>query len=166
MPMNAPKFQLQISSLWGRSGERCKVVMIKCDDANKDGFLQIFKQLNKDNILSFFPMTDYAPGCSQEQKTTIIKRINARANQYRSILIGGFCNNDDNVPMIFNDENQTNNILTRTSVTEYLSKHVKNSNGDNLFHYVYPRHNGIREVVIKLSNFLKQYHYKKWFMEN
>jgi hypothetical protein len=161
MPNNTPKFQLIISSLWGRSGERCKVVMIKCDEVNKDGFLQIFEKMNEDNILSFFPMTDYSPGCSQEQKTTIIHRINARANQYRSILIGGFCDNEDNVPMIFNDEHQTDNILTKTSVTEYLSTHVKNSNGDNLFHFVYPPHNGIREAVVKLQNFSQALSFRK-----
>jgi hypothetical protein len=33
--------------------------MIKCDEINKDGFLQIFEKLNNDNIVSFFPMTDY-----------------------------------------------------------------------------------------------------------
>jgi hypothetical protein len=161
MPNNAPKFQLCISSLWGKTGERCKVVMIKCDDINKEGFLQTFEKLNDEKILSFFPMTDYTSGCSQEQKTTIIKRINTRMAHYRSILIGGFCDNDDNVPMVFNDENQNNNILTTTGVTEYLSKCIKNSNGDNLFHHVYPPQNGMREVVVKLINFSQAISFRK-----
>jgi hypothetical protein len=153
IPPNSPKFQLQVSSLWGKSGERSKICMIKCDECNKEIMLQIFEQLNEDNTISFFPMTDFATGCTQEQKTTIIKRTNKWRAQFRSILIPGFCDDEDNVPIIYDNTNDPSNILTQTSVTEYLAHYIKNSNGDNLFTHVYPPQNGIREVIVHITNF-------------
>jgi hypothetical protein len=160
MPPNTPKFQLHISSLWGKTGERCKVCMVKCDEANKEGFLQIFEKLHEHNIIKFFPMTDYT-SCLPEQKTTIVKRINTWRAHFRSILIHGFCDNDNNVPMVYDNTNDQDNILTTTSVTDYMENYVKNSNGEKLFYYVYPPQFGIREVVVKLINYSQAASYAK-----
>jgi hypothetical protein len=135
--------------------------MIKCDEINRDGFLQLFEKMNDEKVLAFFPMSDYTSGCTNEQKTTIVKQINTWRAHYRSILIDGFCDDMDNVPMIFNDQNEPDNILTKTSVTKYLSEYVKNSNGDNLFHYIYPPQNGTREAVVKLMNYSQAISYAK-----
>jgi hypothetical protein len=152
LPHDTPKVQLHTSSLWGRTGERCKVCMVKCDKANKEGFLHAFDKHNNEKTIAFFPMSDCL-SCTQDQKTTIVKRVNGWRAHYRSILINGFIDNDNNVPMVYNKDKEPDNNLSDVSVTDYLNNYVKNSQGENLFHHVYPPQNGIRQVVVKLVNF-------------
>jgi hypothetical protein len=126
--------------------------MTKCDSIDSDILLKQFKELNTKTMITFFSWTDYI-SCTAEQKTTIINKINVWRNNYRSISVSGFCDNDNNVPMIYNEEEYPNNILTSTSVTDYLQNFIKNSNNENLFHYVFPPQYGIREVIVKLQNY-------------
>jgi hypothetical protein len=152
LPNNAPKFQLQFGTIWSKTGDRCRVVMVKCDEGNSDELLELFEDLNNINAICFFSWSDYL-SCTAEQKTTIVKKINNWRGNYRSILISGFCDNDDNVPMVYDNTDRTDDILTTTSVTDYMQYAIKNSNNENLFHHVYSPKFGMREVIVKLQNF-------------
>jgi hypothetical protein len=109
LPANAANFQLQYGNLWGKKGERTRVVMIKCDEQNVEELLQEFEKLHESNALTFFPWTDFL-SCTTEQRTTNVQCIKNWRALHRSILIPGFQDNNDNVPMIYNNMGLENDV--------------------------------------------------------
>jgi hypothetical protein len=124
--------------------------MIKCDKHSIDE--HAFEELNDNKSINFFPWTDFL-SCDAEQRTTIVQRINQWRNNYRSMLIHGFKDNDNNVPMYFNESGIENDPLMTTSVTEYLANYIKDVKGNKLFQHVYAPQYGIREAIVQLHNF-------------
>jgi hypothetical protein len=151
MPSDAPKFQLQLGPLWGGNGEKTRVVLIQSDEKNRDILKQMLEEMHAAKLVSFFPWTCFM-SCKPEQKSTVVKRINTRRANYRSLLISGFRDNDDNIPMKLSNSNDDDK-LTKIGVTEFLQTMVKTSGGEKLFHYVYPPYYGTREVIVTLQNF-------------
>jgi hypothetical protein len=74
LPANAPKLQLQFMTLWGKSGDRTRVVMVKCDEQNRDVLQDLLEELNQSQIVSFFSWTDYL-SCTGERKTTLVNEL-------------------------------------------------------------------------------------------
>jgi hypothetical protein len=152
MPIDTPKFQLQLAPLWGKSGDCARVVIIKVDEKNKDELIRLFETLHKQKQLSFFAWTDFM-SCTPDQKSALVKRLNYWHANYHSLLITGFKDNDDNIPMKFDKTDIDEDPLNSIGVTEFLNKMVKNSIGDQLFHHVYPPYKGTREVLVTLNNY-------------
>jgi hypothetical protein len=160
LPKHAPNIQLQYGNLWGKHGEKTRVVMVKCDENSADKLKELFEELNENKAITFFHWSDFL-SCEPEQRTTIVKRINQWRAHHRSIIIPGFCDHEDNVPMLFNESNYIDNPLTNTSVTDYLKYMVKDGKGNNLFQHVYPPINGVREAIVQLHNFSQATSYVK-----
>jgi hypothetical protein len=55
LPVDAPMFQLNIQSIYGRSRERSKVVMINSDISNVNILKTLFNNLNKEESIPFYP---------------------------------------------------------------------------------------------------------------
>jgi hypothetical protein len=151
-PVDAPKFQLQFRTLWGQTGERTRTLLIKCDEINRELLINYFEELHQKKMLHFFSWSDYT-SCTPDQKTTIVKKINQWRGNFRSFILPGFKKNDDNVPMVYNSNEDFDPRLKQMGVTEYLQNEIKNSNGERLFYYVYPPQDGVRELIAPLKKF-------------
>jgi hypothetical protein len=90
-----------------------------------------------------------------DQRITVVERMNMWRGHFRSMMIHGFCDNQDNVPMIFKNQDNPKKKLTKMGVREYLKPEIKLSSGENLFHHVYSPQFGTREVIIKLQSYLQ-----------
>jgi hypothetical protein len=108
-----------------------------------------FEELHATQTINFFLWSDFLL-LTTEQLTTLVQRINSWRRNYRIILINGFIDKDDNVPMFFNPIDQPDISLSKISVTEYMQTMVKTANGENLFHYEYPPQAGFRETLEKI----------------
>jgi hypothetical protein len=160
LPPVHPKFQLHIQSLFAKTGEKTRIIMIKTDDKNVDELRRQLNQLQKMNKILFFPMNEYQ-SCLPGQKVAIVKRINTWSGAFRSLLITGFTDNEDDIPMVFNEEAYPDEPLTKIGVTEFLATRIKAGDGKNLFCTVYPPYEGTREVICEVHQFAQAYSYVK-----
>jgi hypothetical protein len=159
-----PKFQLSIQTLYGRSGERCRVVMINSDKRNVQELKEIFADLHKEECLKFYPWIDFLV-LPMELKELAIKKQNIFTNSYRSVLLQGFIDKDNNVPMIMHDEVDESNIedemidveyqedFDKIGITEYLSTRIFSGDMTLLFEHVYAPIDGIRETIVRKHHF-------------
>jgi hypothetical protein len=111
-------------------------------------------------MVNFFPMNEYQ-SCLPGQKLNIVSRINTWSAAHRSLLITGFIDNDDDIPMVFNAEKYPDEPLTKIGVTEFLGSKIKAGDGKNLFCKVYPPFQGTREVECELHQFAQAHSYVK-----
>ena len=157
LPKNSPKFQLSISSLYVRSGSRCRIIMMRADSENVTTLQEEMRKLNDKKTLAFFHWGEFL-SLTQEQRESIINHQNKWNKNIRSLLLTGFTSNPDSHPMKTIDEEDmdtntvTSDFLYSTSVTEYFRKYVKTGNGNNLFAYVYPPTCGTYEFLVKAQH--------------
>jgi hypothetical protein len=98
--------------------------------------------------------------------TTSNKKQNLFNNSYRSVLLRGFIDSDNNVPMIMWDDEETEREVTddmidteyqqdfdKLSVTEYLSTRIFSGDMTLLFENVYAPVDGIRETIVRKHHF-------------
>ena len=151
-PTGCPNFQLHLQTLFAGK-ENVKVVMIKCDEINTTTLNNLFKKAHDENKLNYLPWEKFI-ACEASQKLTIVRRNNDWAKQYRGLLMKGFIDNNNNIPMIYNEEMSTpDDPLKKTTVTKYLQHYVKDDKGNDLFEFVYPPVNGVREVIVTYGNY-------------
>jgi hypothetical protein len=168
LPTNAPPFQLNIQSIYGRSGSRSKAVMVNCDIENEQILKVMLDSLHKNEQLEFYPWKEYV-GLPIELKEVLIRKQNNFLNNYRTIILSGFIDNDDNVPMYMVDEEELEDLhiaikngttdkynskaynegFESLGVTEYLQNYIFSGDKTTLFEKVYPPIEGMREVVLK-----------------
>jgi hypothetical protein len=88
---------------------------------------------------------------SPGQKLTIVNEQINYATIYRSLILKGFKDSQDNITMKSeNSSSKYNDVL----ITDYLRYHVKTSNNDNMFMYIFPPHGtDTREFLVKLEYF-------------
>jgi hypothetical protein len=171
LPKDTPKFQLNLQSLYGRSGERCRVVMINCDKDNIQKLKDNFQELHDTDMLRFYPWKEFI-GLPNNLKSVAIKRQNNFVNSFRSVLLRGFIDNNNNVPMIMIDEEDENEDITdllvdpeyqhgfdKLSVSDYLSNYIFSGDGTLLFEMVYPPIDGVRETVVRKHHFAEALEY-------
>jgi hypothetical protein len=156
LPKNIPKFQLSIQKIFVRGGPGSSVVMIKCDFENMNTLNKAFENLNDAKLITYFPFKEYG-ALPISKKITIIREQNRWYGQYRSLLLKGFIDVEDNIPMVLDpiemETTEENGIdLTTISVTDYLRNHIKSGDGTNLFHNVYPTQEGTREFIVKIEH--------------
>jgi hypothetical protein len=156
LPDRSPRFNLSVQALHGPNQKTCRVFMIKCDKKN---VVEIVKVLNKIvhpciNFFSFQSFLNMTPG---KKLTVVLDQYNWSTN-YRSLLLNGFKDNEDNIPMYVEEDDdmdltEEEEELKNTSVSNYLRYHVRASNGEPLSEYVYPPCNGTREFLVTVANF-------------
>jgi hypothetical protein len=155
LPENAPRFNLSIQTIHGPENANARVFMIKCDKVHLSTLTRMFCAVDE-NYIKFFPWNSYA--IQQEgQKLTIIKRQLQYTNSFRNLLLTGFKDHDDNIPMklpnpddmeIKPADDELNDVL----VTDYFRYYVQSSLGTNLFEYVFPPYSGnTREFIVKVA---------------
>jgi ribosomal protein L31E len=166
LPSGSPNFQLHITTLFA-SGENTKAIILEGDEKNSATLIANLENLHKRNKKNFFPWKDFL-ALDMKQKLTIIRRNDGWRKQFRTFLVSGFIDNENNIPMIYNKEmarDEYHPLLT-TTVTKYLQDQIKNQKGDKLFEMVYPPIQGVREVIVKYENlneaeeFINVMHYK------
>jgi hypothetical protein len=153
LPKDAPRFSLAIQTLHGPDHSSTRVFMITCD---KKYLLTLTKLLIdlQDDHCKFFPWNEFiclSPG----QKLTVINDQVQYTTVFRSLILKGFCDHDDDIPMQLQDSNDmdtTSLPLENVTVTDYLRYHVKSSKGSNLFEYVFPTYTtDTRELLVRLD---------------
>jgi hypothetical protein len=160
MPVDCPKFQLNIQSLYAITGIRTRVVVIKCDESNVDNMNANLNDLASKEMIDYFPWNDFT--ClPPEKRLTVVKDINKWKALHRNLFIDGFKDENDDVPMVYNNEAYPDNALINVGVSDYLENHVKTSTGAKLFEMVYGPVNGTREVIVKLDNFSQAFEFQK-----
>jgi hypothetical protein len=160
LPEVHPKFQLHINTLYAQTGLKTRVIMIKSDEAHVDHLRLMLEDLHNKNRIKFFPMNEYQ-SCKPGQKLTIVSRIIKWTGKVRNLLIPGFIDNDDDIPMVFNKTEGVEEPLNSVGVTEFLATKVKAGDGKNLFDHVYPPCDGIREVLFQLHQYAQAEAYVK-----
>jgi hypothetical protein len=157
LPTDVPKFQLCISSLYVRTGLRCRVIVMRADPENVERLQEEMNKLNETKSVAFFHWGEYL-SLTTEQREDIINHQNKWNANIRSLLLSGFTNNADEHPMKSEDESvmNTNTTITdylyETNVTDYFRKHVAAGNGTRLFAYVYPPVKGTYEFLVKVQH--------------
>jgi hypothetical protein len=131
--------------------------MIKVDKKHLATLTKILCELPKRQC-KFFPWLSYVslePG----QKLTVINEQISYASVFRSLILRGFKDTNDNVVMYKNDmvtntcPNESQHPLSKVLVTDYLRYHVKNSKGNPLFEYVFPPGNtDTRDFLVSIQN--------------
>jgi hypothetical protein len=160
LPEVHPKFQLHINTLYAQTGLKARVIMIKSDDAHVDQLRLMLEDLHKKERIKFFPMNEYQ-SCKPGQKLTIVKRINKWSGGVRNLLIKGFIDHEDDIPMVYNKIEGSDDPMTEIGVSEFLATRVKAGDGSNLFDHVYPPSDGIREVLFQLHQYAQAESYIK-----
>jgi hypothetical protein len=147
---------LSLHKTFGKEGKRLLTVMIKAEKYNVNFLADMLLQLNKQGKIGFFPWHDYSCMLSGK-KLTQLNEWRKWSLTFYSLLILGFKDNDDNVPMHLTEKLTTDNTKRTykdsTSVLDYLRNNIKAASGDSLFVYVYPPIQGTREVLVKWENF-------------
>jgi hypothetical protein len=156
LPTGSPRFNVTIQVLHGPNRTLCRVFMIKCD---KKYVAQLTKLLikHKTPMFDFFPFQSFL-NMEEGKKLMVINNQNKFTNEHRSLLLNGFIDNDDNIPM-FVEEDDTLELseeeqeLSKTTVSNYLRYNIRATEGEPLFSYVYPPINGVREFLVTVNNY-------------
>jgi hypothetical protein len=131
------------------------VFMIKCDKVHLSTLTRMFCAVDE-NYIKFFPWNSYVIQ-QAGQKLTIINRQLQYTNNFRSLLLTGFEDHQDNIPMkIINPDDMEikpkDEELNDVLVMDYLWYYVHSSQGANLFEYVFPPYSGnTREFIVKVA---------------
>jgi hypothetical protein len=155
LPSNAPRFNMSVQTIHGPDNSNARIFMLKCDKLHLSSLTRMFREIDETHI-KFFPWNSYAI-LQAGQKLTIINRQLSYANSYRSLLLTGFKDHNDNITMkmidpddmeIKPDDDKLNDVL----VADYLRYYTQSSQGTNLFEYVFPPFSGdTREFIVKTS---------------
>jgi hypothetical protein len=158
LPAGSPEFHLVKQPLYtGRS--KALVLVMKADGADVPKLAQMMNVLNSQRAdLEYYPWEDYL-ALNRLQRQTIINNQNTFNSTFRSFLINGFIDNDDDIPMVYLDDDpqtmEEDRIISpfeTMGVTTYLRTIPKSGKGTLLFAYVFPPVLGIREVLVTHSN--------------
>jgi hypothetical protein len=148
-----------------------KVVVIRSAEKDVSDLLDLFKKSTRINFYTFIPWREWNAMISPKQ-LDLIQRQNKNITNSKSIIVSGFKDNDtvkfdytlvETDDMIFTtdtDDHHSNKKENPCSVTvdEFLYKHYKDCDGNELFTYIYPVTLGIREILV-------QHHHAKEVIE-
>jgi hypothetical protein len=156
LPLSAPLFMVSLHKTFGKDGKWLLTVMIKAEKDNVNKLSEMLLELNKQGKIGFFPWHDYS--CMNSgKKLTQLNIWRKWSLTLYSLLITDFKDDEDNIPMHVT-EKLSNDVSKKTykestSVSNYIRNNIKSVTGKNLFAYVYPPINGVREVLVKWENF-------------
>jgi hypothetical protein len=103
LPADVPKFQLCVSSLYIRTGNRCRIIVMRADPENIPRLQEEMNKLNSNNTVPFFHWGEYL-SLTMEQKENVINHQNKWNANVRSLLLQGFTTNADKHSMKTKDE--------------------------------------------------------------
>jgi hypothetical protein len=146
--------------------------MINSDKDNVGILKNIFKQLHKEDKLRFYPWKEYI-ALPMDLKEITIKKQNQFLSRYRSVLLPGFIDHADNVPMYMADDEEIEEIkellkndnnkhkvptdyrvgFESLGISQYLKNCILSGDETPLFEMVYPPIDGTRETIVKNYHF-------------
>jgi hypothetical protein len=149
LPKGSPRFAMSVQTLHGPDNKSTRVFMLKCDKKHLAELTRLLLDLPNSQV-KLFPWNSFS--ClSPGQKLTIVNEQIHYATIYRSLILKGFIDRQDDIPM---QSNNSSNKFHGVLVTDYLRYHVKTSNNDNMFMYVFPPHGtDTREFLVKIEYF-------------
>jgi hypothetical protein len=165
LPEKHPKFQLFSKTLYDSRRRGTRVVMIKCDEEDYDVLQDHFLTLNTQQVLNFFPWKEFTSLNDPLRDTAFQKAFNFNKN-YRSVTMGGFRDNEDNIPMRYKVrhtgqvENAVTDPMGTMLVSDYLGT-LTAANGTKLFSHVYEPIAGFRDTLVHVDNFTEAKEFAK-----
>jgi hypothetical protein len=158
LPKNAPKFQINLFKVHGVSNRSTFMVMIQSDKEHVSILSKMLTRTSEENSLGYFSWHRYCL-LSTGERQTIINGIKRWNTLFKSVVVDGFNDTGDNVPMKtkMDKETKTNDDsdwLYTTSVSDYLRQIKNPTTGVKFFDYVYPSIMGQREFVVSTKNFV------------
>jgi hypothetical protein len=158
MPDNHPRFQLFNKTLYDSRNRGTRVVMVKCDKDNFDELLDMFRTLNHENTIKFFPWKEFT-SMNSVVRDIAFQKVFKFNKLFRSVKISGFKDNEDNIPMKYKIkqtgqiENDTHTDPLETMVvSDYLSS-IMAGTKTKLFDHVYEPIGGIRDTLVHVDNY-------------
>jgi hypothetical protein len=155
LPTDFPQFQLNVQSIKITEG-RAKVFMINCDKVNLNMVREAMCRLHREQKIRFMSWREFSGMDELLRKVAVRKEI-LYNKEYDSLLIDGFCDNQDNITMhmpesddldISNDDDENTDPMANMFVSDFIAQ-IKSGRGTVLFTHVYPPHQGVREVLVK-----------------
>jgi hypothetical protein len=139
-----------------------KVVVIRSAEKDVAELLDLFKKAGRIHFHKFVPWREWNAMISPKQ-LDLIQKQNKNITSSKSIIVSGFKDNesvkfnyslvesDDMIYVDEDDEKQNNQNANQSSVTvaEFLYRHYKDCEGNELFTYVYPVALGVREMLVE-----------------
>jgi hypothetical protein len=136
LPANAPAFQVNLVKIFGTDNKPTYMVMVQSDKVDANKLTTLLQEISKKNNIGYIPWEKYTE-LTLNKKQQVIKASRLWNNTFKSLVIDGFNDNDDNVPMLIKTRNSTEtdegNYLYTTSVSDYLrqlehpTKKIQNS---------------------------------------
>lgn len=132
---------------------RCFIMMVKADKDDITEINDALNDLHESTSIKYLSWIEYM-GLNVSQKLYLINQQTEHMATYRSLVMTGFCDDDDDIPMIYHEDDAMKendaptDPLEKIGVTEYLSTRIKTGKGKLMFHFVYPPIKGVREVTV------------------
>jgi hypothetical protein len=155
LPLNTPDFQINLYKANNTDTRATYLVMVQTDKDNVGILTKILQKASKDHDLGFFPWHEYMR-LSNIEKQMCLSELRMWNDKYKTIVVNGFNNNEDNVPMQmgeFDKETKKLHTLNNISVSDYLRQVTHPVNGKLMFEYVFPTILGAREFIINVENY-------------
>jgi hypothetical protein len=168
LPAKHPRFQLFVKSLFDSKQRSTKIVVLKCDQCDFDTIHELFVELDKKDTIKFFSWKEFTSLPSELRDTAFQKQLLFNKT-YRSVVLSGFRDNEDNVKMIYKIK-QTGQIeesedkkdpLEDVFVTDYIQQWLTAGNGSPLFSHVYEPIEGSRDTMVHIDNYAEAMDYSK-----
>jgi hypothetical protein len=147
LPKGAPKFQLNLSTIKAKH-DRARVLMVSC----KPNDLIIMENIMKNLVAAekiHFHLWKFFHTMELDKKQTVILEQNKHNGDYRSHMLHGFIDEDEEICMIIEENsnnNKTKDKLSKTTVDDYL-RNIRAGDGTPLFEIVYPTTLGCKEFI-------------------
>jgi hypothetical protein len=156
LPSTCPNFQVTLIRSGGKKTNWVQLVAVQSEAGDVETLSRLLLDVSAEGHINFFPWTNYTT-MTTGKKITLISEIKKWNSAFRCLTLDGFDEDNNVIPMQWRDDDEldTNpkNFCEKTSVTQYLQHHVKSAKGDNLFEFVYPQINGVREFLVYWENF-------------
>jgi hypothetical protein len=139
-----------------------KVVVIRSAEKDVADLLELFKKATRIQLHKFVPWREWNAMISAKQ-LDLVQKQNKNITSSKSIILSGFKNNESvkfNYSLVESDEmiyrnddddssKSKNADKDNVTVTEFLYRHYKDCDGDELFTYIYPVALGVREMLVQ-----------------
>jgi hypothetical protein len=128
-------------------------VMIQSAEEDVSELQQMLIYLTTQNKMVFYPWSNFA-NIEFDQKQTTINDNRQWNFLFKSIVISGFKDNNDDIKMNhieMGEELEYNDLFPNMTITDYLYQLVHPITNKKLFDYVYPSTMGQREFIVSTA---------------
>ena len=118
LPDNSPRFTLNVQTLHGPDNTSTRVFMLKTDKKHLSTLTRLLFDLPHSQV-KLFPWNSFS--ClSPGQKLTVVNDHISYSTVYRSLILKGFNDKNDDITMQSSNNSKLHNVL----ITDYFRYHV------------------------------------------